>query len=142
MTKQKIITTTPDQQILWSMVYLNTIPIRSLSHRIKNGNRENRQPVEPKSVKQQSQQNKTGKNLWREIVLEGLLSQGSNCPGEQLSGGYCHAPMVHLYDIVTRLSIPKIEFQFVFRPFAFHIAFDLESFVTELYRYKCISVCT
>jgi hypothetical protein len=56
------------------MVYLNTIPIRSLSHRIKNGNRENRQPVEPKSVKQQSQQNKTGKNLWREIVLEGLLS--------------------------------------------------------------------
>ena len=74
MTKQKIITTTPNQQIIWSMVYLNTIPIRSLSHRIKNGNRENRQPVEPKSVKQQSQQNKTGKNLWREIVLEGLLS--------------------------------------------------------------------
>jgi hypothetical protein len=34
------------------MVYLNTIPIRNLSHRIKNGNRENRQPVEPKSVKQ------------------------------------------------------------------------------------------
>jgi len=26
MTKQKIITTTPNQQILWSMVYLNTIP--------------------------------------------------------------------------------------------------------------------
>ena len=52
MTKQKIITTTPNQQILWSMVYLNTIPIRNLSHRIKNGNTENRQPVEPKSVKQ------------------------------------------------------------------------------------------
>jgi hypothetical protein len=52
MTKQKIITTTLNQQILWSMVYLNTIPIRNLSHRIKNGNRENRQPVEPKSVKQ------------------------------------------------------------------------------------------
>ena len=52
MTKQKIITTTLNQQILWSMVYLNTIPIRILSHRIKNGNRENRQPVEPKSVKQ------------------------------------------------------------------------------------------
>jgi hypothetical protein len=34
------------------MVYLNTIPIRNLSHRIKNGNGENRQPVEPKSVKQ------------------------------------------------------------------------------------------
>jgi hypothetical protein len=50
MTKQKIITTTLNQQILWSMVY--TIPIRNLSHRIKNGNRENRQPVEPKSVKQ------------------------------------------------------------------------------------------
>jgi hypothetical protein len=31
---------------------MNTIPIRNLSHRIKNGNRENRQPVEPKSVKQ------------------------------------------------------------------------------------------
>jgi hypothetical protein len=34
------------------MVYLNTIPIRNLSHRIKNRNRKNRQPVEPKSVKQ------------------------------------------------------------------------------------------
>ena len=33
MTKQKIITTTPNQQILWSMVYLNTIPIRNLSHK-------------------------------------------------------------------------------------------------------------
>ena len=74
MTKQKIITTTPNQQILWSMVYLNTIPIRNLSHRIKNGNRENRQPVEPKSVKQQSHQNKTEKNLWGAIVLGGLLS--------------------------------------------------------------------
>jgi hypothetical protein len=52
MTKQKIITTTSNQLILWSMVYLNTIPIRNLSHRIKNGNREKRQPVEPKSVKQ------------------------------------------------------------------------------------------
>jgi hypothetical protein len=137
MTKQKIITTTPNQQIIWSMVYLNTIPIRNLSHRNKNGNRENRQPVEPKSVKQQSQQNKTGKILWREIVLGGAIVLG-----EQLFGGYCPAPMVHLYDIVTRLSIPKIEFQFGFRPFAFHIAFDLESFVTKFYRYKCISVCT
>jgi len=51
--------------------------------------------------------------------------------------GYTNANMVHLYDIVTRLCIRKIEFQFVFRPFAFHIAFNL-----ELYRYKCISVCT
>jgi archaellum biogenesis ATPase FlaH len=31
MTKQKIIITTLNQQILWSMVYLNTIPIRNLS---------------------------------------------------------------------------------------------------------------
>jgi hypothetical protein len=69
MTKQKIITTTPNQQILWSMVYLNTIPIRNLSHRIKNGNRENRQPVEPKSVKQQSHQNKTENILWGTIAL-------------------------------------------------------------------------
>jgi hypothetical protein len=45
-----------------------TIPIRNLSHRIKNGNRENRRPVEPKSVKQQSHQNKTEKNLWGAIV--------------------------------------------------------------------------
>ena len=52
MTKQQIITTTPNQQIPWSMVYLNTIPIRNLSHRFKKGNRENRQQVEPKSVKQ------------------------------------------------------------------------------------------
>jgi hypothetical protein len=34
------------------MVCLNTIPKRNLSHRIKNGNRENRQPVKPKSAKQ------------------------------------------------------------------------------------------
>ena len=33
MTKQKIITTTPNQHILWNMVYLNTIPIRNLSHK-------------------------------------------------------------------------------------------------------------
>ena len=69
MTKQKIITTTLNQQILWSMVYLNTIPIRNLSHRIKNGNRENRQPVEPKSVKQhKATKNKTKKKLWGAIV--------------------------------------------------------------------------
>jgi hypothetical protein len=47
------------------MVYLNTIPIRSLSHRIKNGNRENRQPVEPKSVKQHKA---TEMKLWGAIV--------------------------------------------------------------------------
>ena len=90
MTKQKIITSTPDQPIIWSMVYLNTIPIRTLSHWIKHGNRENRQPVEPKSVKQQSQQNKTEQNLWGgevAIVLGGggLLSEGviirGYCPG-------------------------------------------------------------
>jgi len=69
MTKQKIITTTPNQQILWSMVYLNTIPIRNLSHRIKNGNRENRQPVEPKSVKQ----HKATKIKLKKFV-------GGNCP--------------------------------------------------------------
>ena len=28
---QSLITTTPNQQILWSMVYLNTIPIRNLN---------------------------------------------------------------------------------------------------------------
>ena len=71
MTKQKIITTTPNQQILWSMVYLNTIPIRNLSYRIKNENRENRQPVEPKSVKQHKA---------TEMKLK------KNCGG-QLSGG-------------------------------------------------------
>jgi hypothetical protein len=54
---------------------------------------------------------------------------------------YANANMVHLYDIVTDLCIRKIEFQLVFRPFAFHIAFDLELFVTELHRYKGISVC-
>ena len=32
MTKQQIITTTPNQQIPWSMVYLNTIPMRNLSN--------------------------------------------------------------------------------------------------------------
>lgn len=50
MTKQKIFTTTPNQQILWSMVYLNTIPIRNLSH-------------------------KTEKNVWGAIV-RGLLFGG------------------------------------------------------------------
>jgi len=55
--------------IIWSMVYLNTIPIRNLSHRIKNGNRENRQPVEPKSVKQ----HKVTKIKLKKIV-------GGNCP--------------------------------------------------------------
>jgi hypothetical protein len=48
--------------------------------------------------------------------------------------------MVHLYGIVRRLCIPKIEFQFVFRPLAFHIAVDRDWFVRE--SYKCISVCT
>jgi hypothetical protein len=48
MTKQKIITTTPNQQILWSMVYLNTIPIRNLSHKIE-------------------------KNVWGAIVLGGAI---------------------------------------------------------------------
>ena len=76
MTKQKIITTTLNQQILWSMVYLNTIPIRNLSHRIKNGNRENRQPVEPKSVKQHKA---TDMKLWGAIV-QGTIFLGGNCP--------------------------------------------------------------
>ena len=57
MTKQKIITTTPNQQILWSMVYLNTIPIRNLSH-------------------------KTEKNVWgaivRGLLFGGQLSGGAN----------------------------------------------------------------
>ena len=48
---------------------------------------------------------------------------------------YTNANMVHLYNIDNRLCIRKIEFQFGFRPFAFHIAFNFESFVTELYRY-------
>ena len=48
MTKQKIITTTPNQQILWSMMYLNTIPIRNLSHKIE-------------------------KNVWGAIVLGGAI---------------------------------------------------------------------
>ena len=70
MTKQKIITTTPNQQIIWSMVYLNTIPIRNLSHRIKNGNRVNRQPVEPKIVKQHKATKINLKTkLWGAIVL-------------------------------------------------------------------------
>ena len=54
---------------------------------------------------------------------------------------YANSNMVQPYDIVTRLCIRKIEFQIVVRPFAFHVAFDLESFVTELPRYICISVC-
>jgi hypothetical protein len=51
-------------------VYLNTIPIRNLSHRIKNGNRENRQPVEPKNVKQHKA---------TKIKLTKIC--GGNCPG-------------------------------------------------------------
>jgi hypothetical protein len=59
------------------MVYLNTIPIRNLSHRIKNGNGENRQPVEPKSVKQhKGHQNKTE---------------------NKIVGGYCPARILYLY---------------------------------------------
>jgi hypothetical protein len=80
MTKQKIITTTPNQQILWSMVYLNTIPIRNLSHRIKNRKRENRQPVEPKSVKQHKA---------TKIKLK------KNCGG-QLSRSYCLGVVFYL----------------------------------------------
>jgi hypothetical protein len=61
------------------MVYLNTIPIRNLSHRIKNGNRENRQPVEPKIVKQHKA---TKIKLKTKIV-----------------GGYCPAPLIPLVRI-------------------------------------------
>ena len=92
MTKQKIITTTPNQQILWSMVYLNTIPIRNLSHRIKNGNKENRQPVEPKSVKQhKATKIKLKQICGGAIVLGGKLSRGY-CPGGNCPGGYYPAP--------------------------------------------------
>ena len=77
---------------LWSMVYLNTIPIRNLSHRIKNRNKENRQPVEPKSVKQQSHQNKTEKKLWGTIVLGGQLSGGAIV---LLPWKVCHFPLIN-----------------------------------------------
>ena len=89
------------------------IPIRNLSHIIKNGNRENRQPVEPKSVKQQSQQNKTEKNLWRAIVLGGYCPKGTSDGGLLSRGGgggcgllscshgspvrYCHS-LIHSKD--------------------------------------------
>ena len=70
------------------MVYLNTIPIRNLSHRIKNGKRENRQPVEPKSVKQhKATEMKLKKNCG------GQLPKGAIVLGGQLSGGFCPAPI-------------------------------------------------
>jgi len=52
-------------------VYLNTIPIRNLSHRIKNGNRENRQPVETKSVKQHK-----ATKIKLKTICGGQLSRG------------------------------------------------------------------
>ena len=69
----------------------------------------------------------------KQIKMCGYAKYRSKCLCELQYGSavwYYHS-LMHLKDWIS----------IRFSSFAFHIAFDLESFVTELHRYKCISVC-